>query len=181
MFPEVDPVLGPEMRSTGEVLGMADSFGIAFFKAQEAAKQFLPLKGSVLFTVNDKDNPKALEVAGELARHGFRIIATEGTHNYFTANGIKSELAYKLYQNRPNIIDRIKNKEIDLIINTPAGRQSEHDDSYIRKAAISYKIPYITTMTAALATTKGIAARLVSGGDVKSLQEYHSEIKDLGH
>lgn len=181
MFPEVDPVLGPEMRSTGEVLGMADSFGNAFFKAQEAAKQFLPLEGSILLTVNDKDKPTALEVAREFIRYGFKIIATEGTHKYFKDNDIPSELAYKLFQSRPNITDRIKNSEIDLIINTPAGKQSEYDDSYIRKAAISYKIPYITTMTAALATARGIAARLVSAGEIKSLQQYHTEIKELGN
>ncbi|HOK96622.1 MAG TPA: hypothetical protein PKW71_10890, partial [Anaerohalosphaeraceae bacterium] len=176
MFPEVDPLLGPEMRSTGEVLGLADSFGLAFFKAQEAAQETLPLSGTVLITVAEQDKAYIAETARRFAEMGFKILATDGTHRFLTGKGIASERILKLYEGRPNIIDRIKNKEIQLIINTPVGKQSQTDDSYIRKAAIRYKIPYITTATAAAATAKGIAARLKSKSDVKSLQDYHKEI-----
>jgi carbamoyl-phosphate synthase large subunit len=180
MFPEVDPLLGPEMRSTGEVLGMADSFGLAYFKAQEAAQAALPISGTVLISVNDPDKPAALEVAAEFARIGFMIKATAGTHQFLTENGIESEVIKKLYEGRPNIVDGITNKEINLVINTAAGKRSQYDDSYIRKTAIKLKIPYITTMTAALASAKGIAAfreNGMHGSRLKSLQEYHAEIK----
>ena len=174
MFPEVDPVLGPEMRSTGEVLGMADSFGLAFFKAEEAAQQRLPLEGTVLITVNRNDRASALEVARDFQKLGFTILATEGTARYFAENGVKAEPVLKLYQGRPNVIDRIKNHDVNLIINSPGGKESEHDDSYIRKAAIKYKIPYITTMAAAHATVKGIEKKRTGReSPLKSLQEYH--------
>jgi carbamoyl-phosphate synthase large subunit len=176
MFPEVDPLLGPEMRSTGEVLGMADSFGLAFAKAEEAANMKLPMSGTVLITVNKNDRPSALEVAHEFEKLGFRILSTEGCHRFFAERGLTTEPVYKVYQGRPNIIDRVKSNEIDLIINTPAGRQSEYDDSYIRKSAVHYKIPYITTIAAAMATAKGIQAIREGKSDVKSLQEYHSGI-----
>jgi carbamoyl-phosphate synthase large subunit len=173
MFPEVDPILGPEMRSTGEVLGLADSFGLAFSKAEEAAGMKLPTSGSVLITVSKGDRKKALEVAREFQKLGFNILSTEGCGRYFAEQGLQTETVFKIYQGRPHIIDRIKNNDINLIINTPSGRQSEYDDSYIRKAAVHYKIPYITTMAAAIATTKGI--RAIAGGkrEVRSLQEYH--------
>jgi len=177
MFPEVDPLLGPEMRSTGEVLGMADSFGLAFFKSQQAAKQQLPAEGAVLMTVTDNDKKAALEVAKQFQKLGFKIKATEGTHRYLTDNGVKSEHILKMQEGRPNIVDAIKNGEIQLIINTPAGRISKHDDSYIRKAAIKYRIPYITTTAAAAASAKGIAARRDGSAPVRSLQSYHSGIK----
>jgi len=177
MFPEVDPVLGPEMRSTGEVLGMADSFGLAFFKSQQAAKQQLPAEGTVLMTVTDNDKKPALEVAKQFQKLGFKIKATEGTHRFLTDNGVESEHILKMHEGRPNIVDAIKNKEIQLIINTPAGRISKHDDSYIRKAAIKYRVPYITTTAAAAAAVKGIAARRNGVAPVRSLQSYHSGIK----
>ena len=173
MFPEVDPILGPEMRSTGEVLGLADSFGLAYAKSQEAAQQSLPEEGTVLLTVNKNDRPQALQVARELKRLGFRVLSTEGVQRYFSENGVETEPVLKVYQGRPNIVDRIKNKEIQLVINTPSGEQSEHDDSYIRKAAIKYKIPYITTMAAAMAATKGIEAKKKGIWDIRSLQDYH--------
>ncbi|MBC8379793.1 MAG: carbamoyl-phosphate synthase large subunit [Planctomycetes bacterium] len=176
MFPEVDPLLGPEMRSTGEVLGLADSFGLAFFKAQEAAQETLPSAGTVLITVAKQDKTYITETAKQFADMGFKILATEGTCQFLTKKGIPAESVLKVYEGRPNIIDRIKNKEIQLIINTPVGKQSQHDDSYIRKAAIEYKIPYITTATAAAASAKGIAAKQKSDTDVKSLQEYHAGI-----
>ncbi len=177
MFPEVDPVLGPEMRSTGEVLGMADSFGMAFFKAQAAAKQMLPTEGAVLLSVSNKDNPIVLKVAQKFAELGMTIKATQGTHEFLNQNGISSEPILKLHEGRPNIADGIKNGEIHLVINTPMGRQGQYDDSYIRKDAIKYNVPYITTLTAALATAEGIAARKKSELIVKSLQEYHRDIQ----
>ena len=120
MFPEVDPVLGPEMRSTGEVLGMAESFGLAFYKAQEAAKQPLPTEGTVLITVAEQDKPAVLEVARRFAELGFKIMATEGTHAFLAEHGIAAEPIDKLHEGRPNIVDAITNGEIQLVINTPA-------------------------------------------------------------
>jgi carbamoyl-phosphate synthase large subunit len=177
MFPEVDPLLGPEMRSTGEVLGLADSFGLAFYKAEEAAQQMLPANGTVLITVNQNDKGGALEVAREFKRLGFKIKATEGTHRFLNQQGIESELILKMHEGRPNIGDGIKNGEIQLVINTPSGRLSTYDDSYIRKDAIKYKIPYITTTAAAVAAAKGIAAFRRGHGRAKSLQNYHADIK----
>jgi carbamoyl-phosphate synthase large subunit len=176
MFPEVDPVLGPEMRSTGEVLGLADSFGVAFHKSQEAAKQALPTEGTVLITVARRDRPAVLEVAKRFAELGFGILATEGTHTFLTDKGIAAERIAKLHQGRPNITDAVKNQQVQLVINTPIGRSGLHDDSYIRKAAIKYGVPYITSLAAALAAAKGIAAVRQGRGDVKSLQEYHATI-----
>jgi carbamoyl-phosphate synthase large subunit len=177
MFPEVDPVLGPEMRSTGEVLGMADSFGLAFFKAQEGAQQALPTSGTVLISVAEHDRPAVLEVAEEFAKLGFKIKATKGTQAFLAGRGIEAELIDKIYEGRPNIVDGIMNREIHLVINTPIGRQGQHDDSYIRKTAIKYKVPYITTLAAALASAKGIAAYRERPAEVKSLQNYHRDIK----
>ncbi|MBN1457371.1 MAG: carbamoyl-phosphate synthase large subunit [Sedimentisphaerales bacterium] len=179
MFQEVDPVLGPEMRSTGEVLGIADSYGLAFFKAQEATQQALPLEGTVLITVTDPDKTSIADIAKEFIKLGFKIMATKGTHEYLEENDIESEQVLKIYEGRPNIVDAIKNNQIQLIINTPVGKRSQHDDSYIRKAAIKYKIPYITTTTAAAATAKGIAASKGKKIDVKSLQSYHQDIGQL--
>jgi carbamoyl-phosphate synthase large subunit len=177
MFPEVDPLLGPEMRSTGEVLGLADSFPLAFFKSQQAANQHLPSDGAVLVTVTDTDKQAALEVAKEFQDLGFKIKATEGTHRFLVDNGLETEHILKMHEGRPNIVDAIKNNEIQLIINTPAGKISKYDDSYIRKAAITYKVPYITTTAAAAAAAKGIAARRNGAAAVRSLQSYHSGIK----
>jgi carbamoyl-phosphate synthase large subunit len=177
MFPEVDPILGPEMRSTGEVLGMADSFGLAFYKAEDAAKQTLPSKGTVLITVNNADKDAVVDVAKRFVKLGFKILATSGTCKHLKDNGVKAESIYKMQEGRPNIMDAIKNGEIQLLVNTPAGKTSQYDDSYIRKAAIKYKIPYITTITAAVASAKGIEAIQKGKGKIKSLQEYHAEIK----
>jgi carbamoyl-phosphate synthase large subunit len=177
MFPEVDPVLGPEMRSTGEVLGLADSFGLAFFKSQEAAGQRLPTEGTVLITVSQRERPAVLGVAQEFHNLGFRIKATEGTYAFLAEHRIPSEHILKMHEGRPNIVDGIMNREIDLIINTPSGRLGKHDDSYIRKAAIKYKVPYITTLAAATAAAKGIAAYRRGKGRVRSLQLYHRHIQ----
>jgi carbamoyl-phosphate synthase large subunit len=178
MFPTIDPLLGPEMKSTGEVLGMADSYGMAFFKSQEATMSPLPVRGSVLITIADRDKDRILEAARNFHTMGFRILSTGGTRRFLEENGIPAELILKVHQGRPNIVDAIKNREIDLVVNTPAGRLSEYDDSYIRKNAIRYKVPYITTTSAALSATEGIRERQNGEYKVRSLQEYHSEIKD---
>jgi carbamoyl-phosphate synthase large subunit len=177
MFHEVDPVLGPEMRSTGEVLGMADSFGLAFYKAEEAANQRLPVEGTVLITVSEQERPAILDVARRFHDLGFSITATDGTQNYLAQNGIQASHIKKLQEGRPNIVDAMTNKEIHLIINTPVGKLSKYDDSYIRKSAIKFKIPYITTIAAALAAARGIEAFKKGRGEVKSLQGYHADIK----
>lgn len=181
MFPEVDPVLGPEMRSTGEVLGIADSFELAYYKAQKAAQASLPSSGTVLISVNDADKPDVLEAARVYSKIGFRIKATEGTCKFLQKNGISCEKINKVFERRPNIADSMANREISLIINTPQTKLSEFDDSYIRKIAIKNKVPYITTMTAALASAKGIAAyikNVFSETGKKSLQEYHRDIAE---
>jgi carbamoyl-phosphate synthase large subunit len=174
-MPEVDPLLGPEMRSTGEVLGIAKSFEMAFFKAIEAAKPPLPTEGTVLVSLAHKP-PLAHQVAREFAALGFRIRATRGTAAFLAAHGIPAEPILKLHEGRPHIADAIKNREIQLVVNTPSGRLSEYDDSYIRKTAIRYQVPYITTLPAALASVRGIAARRKGGGGVTSLQEYHGNM-----
>ncbi|MDD4170482.1 MAG: carbamoyl-phosphate synthase large subunit [Desulfotomaculaceae bacterium] len=179
MFQEVDPLLGPEMRSTGEVLGMGGSFGLAYYKAQDATKSPLPISGTVLISVNELDKPAVLETAIEFTKLGFNIKATDGTHHFLKENGINTEVIKKLYQGRPNIVDGITNKEINLVINTPSGKLSKYDDSYIRKTAIKYNVPYITTPAAALASAKGIAAYKENNykeTNLKSLQEYHADI-----
>ena len=179
MFPEVDPVLGPEMRSTGEVLGLSSSYGEAFYKAQEATQTKLPLEGTVLISVNRKDKADAVEVAKSLHKDGFKIIATEGTYNMITEAGIPAEKVKKLSEGRPNILDLVTNGKIQLIINTPVGKDSIHDDSYLRKAAIKAKIAYMTTLAAAKATADGIHhLKNHTCDEVKSLQELHSEIHD---
>jgi carbamoyl-phosphate synthase large subunit len=176
MFPEVDPVLGPEMKSTGEVLGMAPSFGLAYWKAQEAVA-LLPTGGTVLITVAERDRADAVEIARQFFALGFKVRATAGTQAYLASKGVEAEKILKEHEGRPNVTDAIKNKEIQLVINTPAGKLSKNDDSYIRKAAIKYKVPYITTLTAALAAARGIAAYCNGTSEVKSLQQYHADIK----
>ena len=179
MFPEVDPLLGPEMRSTGEVLGLSTYYGEAFYKAQEATQTKLPLGGSVLISVNRKDKPEVAEVAKLFDEAGFKIYATGNTHEIITEAGIDATLVKKMQEGRPNILDMITNGDFDLIINSPVGKDSVHDDSYLRKAAIKAKIPYVTTIAAAKATAKGILYVQKHGnGEVKSLQEIHKEIKN---
>ena len=179
MFQEVDPVLGPEMRSTGEVLGLSHFYGEAFFKAQEATQTSLPLSGRVLISVSDKDKEEMLEVARDLLASGFRILATKGTQKILTDAGILSEFVYKLGEARPDINDLIVNGKVDLIINTPANTEETGDDSYLRKAAIKKKVPYITTIAAAKAAASGIKSMNKPGcGVIKSLQELHAEITE---
>ncbi|MFZ5570452.1 MAG: carbamoyl-phosphate synthase large subunit, partial [Thermodesulfobacteriota bacterium] len=176
MFPEVDPVLGPEMRSTGEVLGMADSFGMAYFKAQEATQVPLPLEGGVLFTIADIDKPSSIEAARLFRDLGFTLFSTNGTRGFLAAHGIQAQAIRKIGHGRPDIVDGIKNGAIQLVINTPTGKTSQEDDSYIRKTAIRFKIPYITTTAAAVAAAKGIEARRKKNMGVRSLQDYHRDI-----
>jgi carbamoyl-phosphate synthase large subunit len=179
MFQEVDPILGPEMRSTGEVLGLSPSYGEAFYKAQEATQTRLPLEGTVLISVNRKDRAEVVEVAQLFHEIGFSIVATGNTCDLITAAGIPAKKVKKLYEGRPNILDMITNGEIDLIVNSPVGKDSIHDDSYLRKAAVKGKVPYITTIAGALASAKGIRYIKKHGSSpVKSLQELHSEIHD---
>jgi len=177
MMPEVDPLLGPEMRSTGEVLGLASTFGEAFFKAQECTQSPLPLQGTVLITVAKRDRQGVLEVARRFAELGFEILATRGTAAWLAAHGVQSLPVNKLQEGQPHIVDLIRDHKIQLIVNTPAGKESEVDDSYIRKNAIKYKVHYITTLAGALAAATGIAARRQTGKpSCRSLQSFHAGI-----
>jgi len=180
MFPEVDPVLGPEMRSTGEVLGISDSFALAFYKSQEAAGTIIPDSGKIFVSVNDDDKAEALEIAREYEKLGFEIVATSGTCKYLLDNGVSCEIINKRYEGRPNVLDAMKNGEIAMVINTPAPTsvQATNDDSYIRKNAIRRRICYMTTLASARAAVKAIEYfRTNSKVNVKSLQEYHADIK----
>ena len=176
MYHDVDPLLGPEMRSTGEVLGLANSFGLAYYRAQQAAQPRLPSEGTVLISVASHDKPAIVEVARRFAELGFAIKATEGTQRCLAAAGIPAELALKMHEGRPNLSDEITDGRIQLVINTPSGKESQQDDSYIRKLAVKRKVPYITTLAAALAAAKGIAGYRSGRGQVRSLQEYHAGI-----
>ena len=179
MFQEVDPVLGPEMRSTGEVLGLSHSYGEAFIKAQEAVQAKPPLSGTVLISVNRKDKDEVVDVARTFAENGFHIMATKHTCQLIQEAGIPAELVKKLYEGRPNILDLITNGKIDIVVNSPVGKDSVHDDSYLRKAAIKARIPYYTTIAAAKAAAEGIHYIKKHGSsEVQSIQELHSEIRD---
>ncbi len=178
MFQEVDPLLGPEMRSTGEVLGLSKSYGEAYFKAQEGVGSKLPLTGKVMISVNRKDKEEVVEVAQMFHDVGFKIVATGQTYELIKAAGIPAEFVKKLYEGRPNTRDMITNGEVDLVINSPVGKDSVHDDSYLRKAAVKAKIPYLTTMAAARASAEGIRYLKEHGnGELHSLQELHGMIK----
>jgi carbamoyl-phosphate synthase large subunit len=176
MFPEVDPLLGPEMRSTGEVLAMASSFPLAFFKAQEAAGQPLPTSGNVLITVADRDKERVLRAAREFVGAGFSLRATRGTATFLRERGVACELVNKIHEGRPHLVDEITNGSVALLVNTPHGSRSEEDDSEIRKAAIRHNVPYITTTTAALAAAQGIRTFLSKGEEAVSLQARHAAV-----
>ena len=179
MFQEVDPVLGPEMRSTGEVLGLSHSYGEAFFKAQEAVQAKPPLSGTVLISVNRKDKDEVVDVARMFADNGFRILSTKYTCDLIKEAGIQAEQVKKLSEGRPNIYDLITNGKIDIIVNSPVGKDSVNDDSYLRKAAIKARVPYYTTIAAAKAAVEGIHyVKKHSSSEVESLQDYHAEITD---
>lgn len=178
MFPEVDPILGPEMRSTGEVLGMANSYGAAIFKAEEATQTKLPTSGRVLISVSDRDKKDVVALARKYYDAGFEIVATGKTFELINSNNIPAIKIKKINEGRPNITDALTNGELDMVINTPHGKESAHDDSYIRKAAIKMKIPYMTNIAAANAAVEGILEAEIHGThEVKSLQEYHKAIK----
>ena len=177
-FPEVDPVLGPEMRSTGEVLGLASTFGLAYYKSQEAASAKLPTEeGTVLISLSEKD-PAAAKAAKEFVKLGFKLVGTEGTIRWLAESGIVGEVIHKINEGRPNVLDAIVNRQVSLVINTPSGRRDARaDDASIRKAALKYKVPYLTTVAAAVASAQGIRAARDSAGGVKSIQAYHADIR----
>lgn len=179
MFPEVDPVLGPEMRSTGEVLGLASTVGEAFLKAQEATQTAIPSEGTVLMSVSDRDKDDAAKVAQEFTDAGFAIVATKGTCELLNEAGIKAEHINKLGEGRPNILDALANGEIAIVVNTPASSTESHeDDSYIRKSAIKNHVPYMTTLAAAYVTAMGVKeSKENEGSGVRSLQEIHATIQ----
>ncbi|HEY3279580.1 MAG TPA: carbamoyl phosphate synthase large subunit, partial [Gemmatimonadales bacterium] len=177
-LPGVDTVLGPEMRSTGEAMGLADSFGMAFAKAQIAADGSLPLEGAVFVTVNDSDKPTVVPIVRRLHELGFRILATEGTQRYLRARGVPAERVLKVHEGRPNAIDLIVSGEVHLLINTPLGKFTQADDYAIRRTALVHRVPYTTTMSAASAACDAIIALRSRTGSVRSLQEWHEKAKD---
>ncbi|MBR2835817.1 MAG: carbamoyl-phosphate synthase large subunit [Coriobacteriales bacterium] len=179
MFPEVDPVLGPEMRSTGEVLGLATTYGEAFYKAQEATQTCLPLEGTVLFSVNDRDKEELVPIAQSLVESGFSILATGGTYNTLAEAGVPAQRVLKIKEGRPNLVDYILNGNVDMVVNTPSVTTgSSEDGAAIRKSAIKMHIPYMTTIAAARATALGISqVKRYGNSEVRSLQEIHAAIK----
>jgi len=174
-FPGVDVLLGPEMKSTGEVMGIDETFGKAFLKAQLGAGQKLPTTGRVFLSVNDRDKADLIGVAHTFDAMGFTVITTRGTGEFLAANGVPSEFVFKVYEGRPNIVDRIKNGEIDLVINTASGKKTVHDSSAIRQTTLLYDVPYTTTLAGAKAMAQAIKETRDCGTDVKSLQEYYSQ------
>jgi carbamoyl-phosphate synthase large subunit len=169
----VDTILGPEMRSTGEVMGVSSTFGLAFAKAQLAAGQRLPLKGTVFLSVNDRDKRHVAPVVKDLLAAGLTVIATRGTAAALGAAGIEVESVYKVNEGRPNIVDLIKTAIVDLVINTPLGRESFYDEKSIRRASIRYNIPCITTLAAASAAARGIRDMAGHDAEVAALQDLH--------
>jgi carbamoyl-phosphate synthase large subunit len=174
-LPGVDTVLGPEMRSTGEVMGIADSFGMAFAKAQIAADGSLPLAGAIFVTVNDSDKPTVVPIVRRFHEMGFRIVATDGTAKYLRARGVPAERVAKVHEGRPNAIDLIVSGEVHLLINTPLGKFTQADDYAIRRTALVHRVPYTTTMSAASAACDAIIALKSRTGSVRSLQEWHEK------
>jgi len=175
-FPGVDTILGPEMKSTGEVMGGARSFGAAFAKAQLAAGVKLPSSGTVYISVSNHDKPAVVQVARDLEGLGFRLVATRGTANYLRAHGIEAEIVFKVNEGRPHIGDEIVNHRVQLVINTPLGRESFFDDKQVRRTAMMQQVPCITTLTGAAAAVQAIKALHTEALDVRSLQEYHADV-----
>jgi carbamoyl-phosphate synthase large subunit len=175
-FPGVDTILGPEMKSTGEVMGGASSFGVAFAKAQMGAGQHLPQEGTAFISVNNDDKPNVVAIARGLRDLGFDLLATRGTAAYLRAHGLDVDVTYKINEGRPHVGDRILNGEIALVINTPLGRESFFDDRSVRRVAMHHGVPCITTLTGASATVAAIRALRDRGLEVRSLQEYHAGI-----
>lgn len=172
-FPGVDPLLGPEMKSTGEVMGIDLDFGAAFAKSQFAAGQKLPLSGRVFVSVSDRDKFRIVEVARRLADAGFEIIATSGTAAFLSENGISAKTIRKVSEGRPHAVDAIKNGEVALLINTSTGSRAARDGYAIRRAALRHGVPYVTTVAGALATCAGIEAVKKKALDVRALQDYY--------
>ncbi len=174
-FPGVDTVLGPEMKSTGEVMGVGDSFGEAFGKAQLAAGQKLPTQGTVFISVTDHDKRHVAEVARKFVDMGFKLVATSGTGDVIEAAGMRVERVYKVKEGRPNVVDFIKGQRIHLIVNTPTGLEPWFDEKAIRRAAVMARIPTITTLSAARAAAEGIAALQRGEVNIRALQQLHAE------
>jgi carbamoyl-phosphate synthase large subunit len=177
-FPGVDPMLGPEMRSTGEVMGLDTDFGLAFAKSQLAAGQILPLSGGVLFSVKESDKAATVGLARGFQEEGFKLYATDGTAEYLRRQGLEIHEVHKVREGRPHIIDRIKSREIDLVVNTPRGRYTPGDSYSMRRVALEYNLPYTTTIAAARATLDAIRAQKRGKLEVKSLQEYHAMVTE---
>jgi carbamoyl-phosphate synthase large subunit len=175
-FREFDPILGPEMRSTGEVMGVAEKFGPAFAKAQLAAGNGLPLEGTVFMTVNDSDKPALLPIARRFHELKFKLVATEGTARYLRDHGVPSDIVNKVSIARPNGLDLIKNDAVQLLINTPLGMRALRDDDTLRQAAIARRVPYTTTLSAAGAACDAIESLQLHRPGVKSIQEWQKEI-----
>jgi carbamoyl-phosphate synthase large subunit len=175
-FPGVDTILGPEMKSTGEVMGGSNSFGVAFAKAQLSVGQRLPEKGTAFVSVNNDDKANLLPIARDLAELGFKLIATRGTAAYLRAYGLDVDVVFKVNEGRPNIADEIVNRKVDLVINTPLGRESFFDDRTVRRAAMMHEVPCITTLTGAAAAVSAIRAMREQGVDVRALQDYYAGI-----
>jgi carbamoyl-phosphate synthase large subunit len=178
-FPGVDTLLGPEMKSTGEVMGGAETFGSAFAKAQMGAGQRLPLEGTAFISVNNQDKAAALPIARQLAELGFQLVATRGTAAYLRSHGVEVEIIFKVNEGRPHVGDELLNRRIALVINTPLGRESFFDDRTVRAIAMQQGVPSITTLTGAAAAVSAIAALRTEGLTVKSLQEYHAESRAM--
>jgi len=172
-FPGADSVLGPEMKSTGEVMGIGHDFGTAFLKAQMGANTVLPAAGRVFISVADRDKPSIVSVAQRLIESGFSIVATQGTRDFLTEHGVEAETIRKVHEGRPHVEDAIRNRDIALVINTPLDEPSQYDDFVVRRAAVMNNVPYTTTLAGARAAAEGIAALLRSGLDVSALQDYH--------
>jgi carbamoyl-phosphate synthase large subunit len=175
-FPGVDTILGPEMKSTGEVMGAAATFGSAFGKAQLAAGNRLPTEGAAFISVNNHDKPAVVPIARDLRDLGFKLVATRGTANFLRAHGIDAEIVFKVNEGRPHVGDEILNNHVQLVINTPLGRESFFDDRTVRRIAMMHGVPSITTLTGAAATVNAIKAMRTEGLTVRALQEYHAEI-----
>jgi len=175
-FPGVDTILGPEMKSTGEVMGGSSSFGVAFAKAQLSVGQRLPERGTAFVSVNNKDKASLIPIARDLAALGFRLIATRGTAAYLRSYGLDVGVVFKVNEGRPNIADEIVNRKVDLVINTPLGRESFFDDRAVRRAAMLHDVPCITTLTGAAAAVSAIRALRQEGVSVRALQDYYAGI-----
>jgi carbamoyl-phosphate synthase large subunit len=175
-LPGVDTLLGPEMKSTGEVMGIGTDFGRAFAKSQIAAGNVLPLKGCVFISVRDEDKRSILPIAKDLKEMGFHVIATTGTSKYLNSRGVEAEMVLKVIEGRPNVVDRIKSAEVDMVINTSFGAKTVADSYSIRRSSIEHGIPYCTTVAGAKAATLAISTMLKEGLGVKSVQEYHKDL-----